>query len=238
MLEELKEIVCEANIELYRKGIVVYTWGNVSGIDRDNNLVVIKPSGVGYDAMVPKDMVVVDLETERLVEGELRPSSDTATHLALYRAFPSIGGIAHTHSVNAVAFAQAGIDIPVLGTTHADYFCGPIPCTRDLSADEISESYEANTGKVIVECVMSRSKDPMAVPGVIVKNHGPFVWGEDAPDAVYNAVVMEVVAEMSIKTILLNPNTTISNSIIDKHYTRKHGENAYYGQKQSDQLPF
>lgn len=230
MLEELKEIVCEANIELYRKGIVIYTWGNVSGIDRRTNLVVIKPSGVDYNNMLPKDMVVVDLKTGGKVEGEFRPSSDTATHLELYRAFSSIGGIVHTHSINAVAFAQAGIDIPILGTTHADYFGGPIPCTRDLTENEVSGDYEANTGKVIVECVKEHSEDPMLVPGVLVKNHGPFVWGESASDALNNAVVMEMISEMCIKTILLNPNASVSHNIVDKHYTRKHGVNAYYGQ--------
>ena len=176
MLEDLKRQVCEANLELVRRGVVIYTWGNVSGIDREKGkgLVVIKPSGVDYNGMKPEDMVVVDLMTGETVEGKYRPSSDTPTHLELYRAFPAIGGITHTHSVNAVAFAQAGIDIPALGTTHADYFYGDIPCTRELSQAEVEETYELNTGKVIVETLKKRSIDPVAVPGVVVKNHGPF----------------------------------------------------------------
>ena len=192
---------------------------------------VIKPSGVDYDRMSPDDMVVVDIHTGDVVEGRYKPSSDTPTHLEIYRAFPEIGGISHTHSVNAVAFAQAGIDIPALGTTHADYFYGSIPCTRELSKDEVEEEYEVNTGKVIVECINSRGIDPMAVPGIIVNNHGPFAWGKDADQSVYHAVVMDVVAEMDIKTLSINPRASMQRYILDKHYSRKHGPGAYYGQK-------
>ena len=231
MLEELKKQVCEANLELVRRGMVLYTWGNVSGIDRDNGLVVIKPSGVEYDGMKSEDMVVVDLMTGDKVEGRYKPSSDTDTHLELYRAFPSIGGITHTHSINAVAFAQAGIDIPALGTTHADYFYGPIPCTRELSRQEVEEAYEANTGKVIVEALKERSFEPTAVPGIVVKNHGPFSWGKDAATSVYHAVVMEVVSEMNLKTLMLNPEASMAQYVLDKHYMRKHGPDAYYGQQ-------
>ena len=230
MLESLKKEVCEANLELVRRGMVVYTWGNVSGIDRAKGLVVIKPSGVDYDGMTPEDMVVVDLATGETVEGKWKPSSDTKTHLELYRAFPAIGGISHTHSVNAVAFAQAGIDIPALGTTHADYFYGPIPCTRELTREEVEEAYEVNTGKVIVECIRERMIDPMAVPGIVVKNHGPFAWGKDATASVYHAVVMDVVAEMDLKTLDLNPQASLQQYVLDKHYMRKHGPGAYYGQ--------
>lgn len=231
MLEELKEKVCEANLELVRRGVVIYTWGNVSGIDRDSGLVVIKPSGVDYSGMTADDMVVVDVNTGETVEGRWRPSSDTMTHLELYRAFPEIGGVSHTHSVNAVAFAQAGIDIPALGTTHADYFYGDIPCTRELSAGEVEEAYEINTGKVIVECFRQRNIDPVAVPGTVVKNHGPFSWGKDAAESVFNAVVMEAVAEMGLKTLLLNREAELQQYVLDKHYMRKHGPNAYYGQR-------
>lgn len=230
MLENLKKAVYDANIELVRRGLVIYTWGNVSGIDREKGLMVIKPSGVDYDGMRPEDMVVVDLTTGETVEGQYKPSSDTATHLELYRAFPSIGGITHTHSINAVAFAQAGLDIPALGTTHADYFYGPIPCTRELTAAEVEKAYELNTGKVIVECIKDREIDAMAVPGILVKNHGPFSWGKDANASVYHAVVMETVAEMSLKTLMLNSDAFMPQYILDKHYLRKHGSDAYYGQ--------
>ena len=191
---------------------------------------VIKPSGVEYAGMKPEDMVVVDLASGEKVEGKWKPSSDTQTHLELYRAFPKIGGITHTHSINAVAFAQAGRDIPALGTTHADYFFGPIPCTRELTEQEVEEAYELNTGKVITECIRERKIDPMAVPGVVVKNHGPFSWGKDAAASVYHAVVMETVAEMDLKTLILNPEANIVQYVLDKHYMRKHGPNAYYGQ--------
>lgn len=230
MLEELKEKVCAANLDLVAKGVVIYTWGNVSQISDDRNYLVIKPSGVDYSGMKPDDMVVVSLETGKTVEGYYKPSSDTPTHLELYRHFPCIKGIVHTHSVNAVAFAQAGIDIPALGTTHADYFYGDIPCTRDLTKKEVEEAYEINTGKVIIEHFDQNHIDPMAVPGCVVKNHGPFAWGVDAADAVYHAVVMEKVAEMDLKTILLNPRASMAQYVLDKHYMRKHGPNAYYGQ--------
>ena len=231
MLEKLKEEVCAANLELVARGVVIYTWGNVSGIDREKGLVVIKPSGVDYDGMSPDDMVVVDLVSGETVEGKWKPSSDTKTHLELYRQFSDIGGITHTHSVNAVAYAQAGADIPALGTTHADYFYGDIPCTRELSKEEVEEDYELNTGKVIVETVRQRNIQPLAVPGIVVKNHGPFSWGKDAAASVYHAVVMEKVAEMDLKTLLINPDASMQQYILDKHYMRKHGPNAYYGQK-------
>ena len=202
MLEQLKAEVCAANLDLVSKGVVIYTWGNVSGIDREKGVVVIKPSGVDYDNMQPEDMVVVDLYTGEVVEGKWRPSSDTPTHLELYKAFPDMGGITHTHSINAVSFAQAGLDIPALGTTHADYFWGDIPCTRELTEAEVKEAYEANTGAVIIETVKERGYDVMAIPGIVVKNHGPFTWGKDAAGSVYNAVVMENVAHMAIKTLM------------------------------------
>ena len=231
MLEELKKQVCDANLELVRRGVVIYTWGNVSGIDRENGLVVIKPSGVDYAGMTPDDMVVVELSTGKTAEGKWKPSSDTPTHLELYRRFEKIGGITHTHSVNAVSFAQAGIDIPALGTTHADYFWGAVPCTRELTEKEVTEAYEVNTGKVIIETVENRGYDPMAVPGIIVKNHGPFTWGKNAAESVYNAVVLETVADMAFKTLMLNRESSIKQYVLDKHYERKHGANAYYGQR-------
>lgn len=231
MLEELRKQVCEANLELVRRCVVIYTWGNVSGIDREKGLVVIKPSGVDYSKMNAEDMVIVDLKTGNTVEGKWNPSSDTATHLELYRRYKEIGGIVHTHSVNAVAFAQAGIPIHVLGTTHADYFYGDIPCTRELTKQEVEDAYESNTGKIIIETIDKFGIDPMAVPGILVKNHGPFSWGKDSTDAVYNAVVLENIAEMNIKTLLLNPKATMARYVLDKHYNRKHGKNAYYGQK-------
>ena len=231
MLETLKQEVCAANLELVARGVVIYTWGNVSGIDREKGLVVIKPSGVDYDGMTPEDMVVVDLMTGETVEGKWKPSSDTKTHLELYRQFPELGGITHTHSVNAVAYAQAGRDIPALGTTHADYFYGPIPCTRSLTQQEVEEDYELNTGKVIVETIRERGIEPLSVPGIVVRNHGPFTWGKDAAASVYHAVVMDTVAEMDLKTLLINPEAAMPQYILDKHYNRKHGKNAYYGQK-------
>ena len=231
MLEDLKQIVCDANLELFNKGVVIYTWGNVSGIDHGSGLVVIKPSGVAYEGMCAEDMVVVDVQTGNVVEGKWKPSSDTATHLELYRNYPEIGGIAHTHSVNAVAFAQAGRNIPALGTTHADYFYGDIPCTRGLSKKEVEGAYELNTGKVIVETINLKDYDPMAIPGIIVRSHGPFAWGKTPEEAVYHAVVLETVAEMDIKTLVLNPTSEMDQFILDKHYERKHGPNAYYGQK-------
>ncbi|MBR3310831.1 MAG: L-ribulose-5-phosphate 4-epimerase [Solobacterium sp.] len=231
MLEELKKEVCEANLELVRKGIVIYTWGNVSGISEDRKYMVIKPSGVDYDGMTWEDMVVVDIETGERIEGKWKPSSDTDTHLELYRRYDKIKGIVHTHSINAVAFAQAGLPIPALGTTHADYFYGDIPCTRELTQDEVEEAYERNTGKVIIETIEGLNIDPAVVPGIVVKNHGPFAWGTSPANAVYNAVVMETVAEMDIKTLMLNPLASIARYVLDKHYMRKHGPNAYYGQK-------
>ncbi|MBO6046594.1 MAG: L-ribulose-5-phosphate 4-epimerase [Erysipelotrichaceae bacterium] len=234
MLESLKEKVCAANLDLVDKGVVIYTWGNVSGIDRDKGLVVIKPSGVDYDGMSADDMVVVDLATGETVEGHWKPSSDTATHLELYRRYPEIMGIVHTHSTHAVAFAQAGMAIPALGTTHADYFYGDIPCTRELTKEEVFDAYEANTGKVIIETIDNLGYDPMSIPGIVVKNHGPFAWGTSPDNAVYNAVVMEKVAEMDILTLALNPQSSMAQYVLDKHYMRKHGPNAYYGQSKKD----
>lgn len=204
MLEELKRLVYEANMELPRRGLVTYTWGNVSGIDREKGLFVIKPSGVDYDELRPEHLVVLDLEGNQ-VEGDLNPSSDTKTHLVLYNAFPALGGIVHTHSPHAVAWAQAGRDIPAYGTTHADYFYGPVPCARDLTAQEINEGYEANTGHVIVETFREREVDPVHVPAVICRSHGPFTWGKDAAQAVYHAVVLEEVAKMALFTEIINP---------------------------------
>ncbi|MCR4645374.1 MAG: L-ribulose-5-phosphate 4-epimerase [Oscillospiraceae bacterium] len=229
-MEALKQEVCAANLELVARGVVIYTWGNVSGIDREKGLVVIKPSGVDYDGMKPEDMVVVDLMTGETVEGKWKPSSDTKTHLELYRQFPGLGGVTHTHSVHAVAYAQAGKDIPALGTTHADYYYGAIPCTRALTQAEVEADYELNTGKVIVETIREREIDPLAVPGIVVRNHGPFSWGKDAAASVYHAVVMETVAEMALKTLLINPAASMEQYILDKHYHRKHGPGAYYGQ--------
>lgn len=231
MLKDIKKRVFEANIELWKKGLVLYTWGNVSEIDREKGLVVIKPSGIDYDIMNIEDMVVVELETGRVVEGKYKPSSDTPTHLELYKRFPEIGGIAHTHSINAVAFAQAGVDIPALGTTHADYFYGDIPCTRELSKEEVEKSYELNTGKVIIEEIEKRGHNVMAIPGIIVKNHGPFTWGHNALESVFHACVLDTIAELDIKTLLINKNAEMKHYILDKHYSRKHGPNAYYGQK-------
>ena len=228
MLEGLKKEVCQANIELYRRGLVVFTWGNVSGIDRESGYVVIKPSGIEYDVMKPEDMVVVDMNSGNVIEGKWKPSSDTPTHLELYRSFTEIGGVAHTHSINAVAFAQAGRSIPILGTTHADYFYGAIPCTRSLTEEEVKGEYEANTGKVIVECLAGRN--PLTMPGMLVRNHGLFTWGTSPHEAMYNSVVLETVSEMALKTISLNPSAKIEQYVVDKHYERKHGEKAYYGQ--------
>lgn len=230
MLEELKQAVYEANMELPGRGLVTYTWGNVSGIDREKGLFVIKPSGVDYDRLQPEDLVVMDLNGNR-VEGRLNPSSDTPTHLALYRAFGQIGGIVHTHSPYATAWAQAGRAIPCYGTTQADYFYGEIPCARNLTAAEIDEDYEGNTGKSIIEAF--QDKNPVYVPGVLCKNHGPFTWGTDAAQAVYNAVVLEEVAKMNLMTELLNPGGAAAapQCMVDKHFLRKHGPDAYYGQK-------
>ena len=230
MLESLKKDVCEANLELVKRGVVIYTWGNVSGIDREKGLVVIKPSGVDYDNMTAEDMTVVDLATGERVDGCYKPSSDTATHLELYRRYPGISGIVHTHSTNAVAFAQAGLPIPALGTTHADYFYGDIPCARGLTKEEVEEAYEVNTGKVIIETIEQLGIDPLAVPGIVVRNHGPFAWGTSPANAVYHAVVMEAVADMALRTLFLNPDAALPQYVLDKHYMRKHGPTAYYGQ--------
>ena len=228
MLEQLKQTVCEANLQLPKHGLVTFTWGNVSGIDRASGLVVIKPSGVAYEGMTAEDMVVVDLNGT-VVEGKWKPSSDTATHLALYKAFPHIGGIVHTHSRWATSFAQAGLPIPAMGTTHGDYFYGDIPCTRPMTEAEIKGEYEAETGKVIVETF--RGVDPDDIPGVLVYSHGPFAWGKDPMNAVHNAVVMEEVAFMDYHALTLNPeHRDMQQALLDKHYLRKHGKNAYYGQ--------
>ena len=236
MLEALKEKVCRANLDLVRHGLVIFTWGNVSAIDRESGLVVIKPSGVSYDNMKPEDMVVVDLDG-KVVEGDLNPSSDTPTHLVLYKAFPNIGGVVHTHSTFATAWAQAGIDIPSLGTTHADYFYEDIPCTRSMRKQEVFGEYEKETGNVIVECF--KKMNPDDTPAVLVRNHGPFTWGTDADNAVHNAVVLEEIAKMSFISLTVNLSTldivnhkpSMNKLLIEKHYSRKHGPNAYYGQK-------
>lgn len=229
MLEKLKERVFKQNLELVKQGLVILTWGNVSAIDRETNLVVIKPSGVSYDEMTADDMVVVDLDGN-VVEGKYRPSSDTPTHLCLYKNFLEIGGVVHTHSTNAVAFSQAGKGIRPYGTTHADVFYGEIPCTRQLLKEETDNEYELNTGKVIVETF--KDKDYKAIPSVLVKSHGPFSWGNSPEQAVYNSVTLEEVANMALKTEQLNANVQdIDKYLLDKHYYRKHGKNAYYGQK-------
>ena len=230
MLEELKEKVLKANLDLVKNKLVLFTWGNVSAIDRDSGLVVIKPSGVNYDEMKASDMVVVDLNG-KVVEGKLNPSSDTPTHLEIYKEHKDIGGIVHTHSTFATAFAQAGKEIKAYGTTHADYFYGDIPCTRLLKEEEMSE-YEKNTGKVINETF--KNKDVVALPGCLVKNHGIFAWGKDASEAVYHATVLEEVAKMAYLTETLRSEERLPKYIADKHYLRKHGKNAYYGQKQKD----
>ncbi len=236
MLEELKEKVFRANLDLVKHGLVIFTWGNVSAIDRATGLVVIKPSGVSYETMRAEDMVVVDLDG-KVVEGDLRPSSDTPTHLVLYKAFPEIGGVVHTHSTYATAWAQAGLDIPNIGTTHADYFHDDIPCTRDMKKSEVFGEYEKETGNVIVE--RFKGMNPVDTPAVLVRNHGPFTWGTDADNAVHNAVVLEQVAKMGFVAVTLNLSTldlvnhkpSMNKLLIEKHYSRKHGPNAYYGQK-------
>ena len=231
MLEKLKQDVLEANLMLPKYGLITFTWGNVSAIDREHGLVVIKPSGVPYDGMTAEDMVVVDLEG-KVVEGKWKPSSDTPTHLVLYKAFPECGGVVHTHSRWATSFAQAGVGIQPLGTTQGDYFYGEIPCTREMTPAEIAGEYEKETGNVIVETF--QGKDPAAIPAVLVHSHGPFTWGRDAAEAVHNAVVLEEVAFMNFHSLQLNPNQIrMQQELLDKHYLRKHGKNAYYGQTQN-----
>ena len=230
MLEELKERVLKANLLLPELDLVKFTWGNVSEIDREKGIIAIKPSGVDYENLTADDIVLVDLYGN-IVEGKLRPSSDTATHIELYKAFSDIGGVVHTHSEWAVSWAQSGRGIPCYGTTHADCFYGEIPCTREMTDEEIESAYEKNTGIVIAETFMKRNIDPMAVPGVLCVNHGPFSWGKNGHDAVHNVAVLETVAEMATKTELLNPSVKpVKQAILDKHYFRKHGKNAYYGQ--------
>ncbi|WP_129728836.1 L-ribulose-5-phosphate 4-epimerase [Ectobacillus funiculus] len=231
MLEKLKQEVLEANLLLPKHQLVTFTWGNVSGIDREQGLVAIKPSGIPYEELKAEDLVVVDLEG-RIVEGDLRPSSDTPTHLALYKAFSQIGGVVHTHSPWATSWAQAGRPIPPLGTTHADYYYGEIPCTRSLTKEEIERAYELETGNVIIETFQNRAINPTAMPGVLVTGHAPFCWGKNAHQAVHNAVVLEEVAKMALQTYQLNLQVQeIDQFLLDKHYLRKHGVHAYYGQK-------
>lgn len=231
MLEDLKVNVYEANMELPKRGLVLLTWGNVSGIDRETGCFVIKPSGVDYERLTPDDMVVMDLKGNK-VEGRLKPSSDTLTHLEIYRRYEQIGGITHTHSTEAVAWAQAGRDIPLYGTTHADYMFGEIPCTRNLTTEEIEEAYEANTGKVIVETFEERGINPVYTPAILCKNHGPFTFGKDAMESVHHAVILEEIAKMARYTEALNANCGHApDNIKEKHFYRKHGENAYYGQQ-------
>ena len=231
MLEELKKIVCEANLELPKYGLVTFTWGNVSGVDREKGLMVIKPSGVEYDGMTPDDMVVVSLATGEKVEGKWKPSSDTATHVALYNAFPNIGGVVHTHSRWATSWAQAGKSINAYGTTHGDYFYGTIPCTRKMTPAEIAGEYELETGNVIIETFKDRNIDPDQVPAVLVCSHGPFAWGTDPHNAVHNSVVLEELAFMAFHTEAMTPGiSSMQQELLDKHYLRKHGKNAYYGQ--------
>jgi L-ribulose-5-phosphate 4-epimerase len=223
--------VCDANLALVKAGLVVLTWGNVSGADREKGVFAIKPSGVAYDQLCAADIVVLSIETGKVVDGAARPSSDTPTHWHLYRAFPGVGGIVHTHSTCGTSFAQAGREIPCLGTTHADNFYGPIPCTRQMTPPEIETEYELNTGKVIEECFRSRDIDPDQVPGVLVASHAPFAWGTTVEKAVENAIVLEFTAQMALNSFALNPSVkAISSTLLDKHFLRKHGKNAYYGQ--------
>ena len=232
MLEKLKAEVCKANLDLVRKGLVIETWGNASGVDRARGLMVIKPSGVAYDGMKPKDMVVVSLATGQVVEGNLKPSSDTDTHLVLYRAFPQIGGVVHTHSLFATAWAQAQRGLPSYGTTQADYWYGDVPCTRLLKPAEIKNDYEANTGNVIVETFKKLKLDPLQHPAVLVASHGPFTWGRDVTDAGHNAGVLEFIARLASETLKINPELKpMQAALLDKHFLRKHGPGAYYGQK-------
>jgi len=230
MLEELKRQVCEANLDLVKEGLVIQTWGNASGIDRERGLVVIKPSGVSYSNMKPEHMVVASLESGKVVDGHLKPSSDTPTHLVLYRAFTKIGGVVHTHSLYATAWAQACRSLPAYGTTQADYWYGEVPCTRGMKPSEIKKDYEANTGHVIVE--RFKKLDPIQRPAVLVASHGPFTWGKDVHDAVHNASVLEFIARLNSETLSINPKTPpMQPALLDKHFLRKHGPSAYYGQK-------
>ena len=232
MLEKLKAEVCRANLDLVRKGLVIETWGNASGVDRARGLMVIKPSGVPYDGMMPKHMVVVSLKTGKVVDGNLKPSSDTDTHLVLYRAFPKIGGVVHTHSLFATAWAQAQRGLPSYGTTQADYWYGDVPCTRLLKPAEIKNDYEANTGEVIAETFQKLKLDPLHHPAVLVASHGPFTWGKDVADAVHNAGVLEFIAQLASETLKINPKLKpMQPVLLDKHFLRKHGPGAYYGQK-------
>ena len=228
MLEQMKEQVLQANLDLVKHGLVVFTWGNASGIDRENGFVVIKPSGIPYNKMKPKDRVVLNLYGQ-VVEGDFKPSSDAPTHLVLYRQFENIGAVVHTHSEWATSWAQAGYDIPALGTTHADYFYGDIPCTRKMTQDEIEGKYEQETGKVIVS--RFKNLNPDEIPGMLVNNHGPFSWGTDPENAVHNAVVLEEIAKMAFRTLVINPDAEMGKALLDKHFLRKHGKNAYYGQE-------
>ena len=229
---ELKEKVWEANLLLPKYGLVTFTWGNVSEVDREAGVIAIKPSGVAYEDLRPEDMVILDLETGKKVEGKYNPSSDTPTHLELYRAFSGVGGIVHTHSSQATSFAQAGVGIAAYGTTHGDYFYGEIPCTDAMTPEAIAGEYEKETGTIIIDTFRARNIDPMQVPAVLVKSHGPFAWGKDAMEAVHNSVVLEEVAAMNFRTLLINPAITpMQKELLDKHYLRKHGADAYYGQK-------
>ena len=238
MLERLKNQVCQANLDLVKEGLVIQTWGNASGIDRGRGLVVIKPSGVPYDGLKAEHQVVVSLKTGKVIEGNLNPSSDTDTHLVLYRAFPQIGGIVHTHSLYATAWAQARRGIPSHGTTQADYWYGDVPCTRLLTAKEIKTAYETNTGHLIVETFRELRYDPMQHPAVLVASHGPFTWGKDACDAVHNAVVLEFIARLATETLLVNPGVKpMQAALLDKHFLRKHGPGAYYGQPAQGRKP-
>jgi L-ribulose-5-phosphate 4-epimerase len=228
MLKNLKKTVCKANLDLVKHGLVIFTWGNVSGYDPEKKLVVIKPSGIDYKDLIAEDMVVVDLEGN-IVDGSMKPSSDTPTHIELYKNWPGVLAIVHTHSPWATSWAQAGLSIPAMGTTHADYFYGDIPCTRKLTREEVERAYEKETGTVIIETF--RDKNPLDIPGVLVNNHGPFAWGTNPDDAVHNAVVLEEVAKMTYHSMMMNKKNLIDHFLLDKHYLRKHGSNAYYGQK-------
>jgi L-ribulose-5-phosphate 4-epimerase len=230
MLEKLKKDVLEANMELIKKGLVIHTWGNVSARDNESGMIVIKPSGVSYNSMTSADMVVIDPDG-KVVEGNYKPSTDAPTHLLLYKTWGAVGGVVHTHSSYATAWAQAGRDIPPFGTTHADHYYGPVPCTRSLTDNEISADYEINTGKIIIECI--GSIDPLSVPSVLVNAHGPFCWGTDAEDAVYNAISLEEIARIAFYTVLLGKSEPVKKALLDKHFKRKHGSGAYYGQKKS-----